>query len=151
MCGWLQRWVFLGGKAILKMTEISPSRGTCPTSASNYTTCVQYIERPSSNGVYLRWYLSYSSCDLHHTYPVLLPNKVIRNTSLILVLHNNGCTGIDQPNTYSRRLKMTKQKQMTEKELDQVSGGLITIFTNSASFKQKGTKAEILTGGNSSK
>ncbi|MBT3770124.1 MAG: bacteriocin, partial [Acidiferrobacteraceae bacterium] len=25
--------------------------------------------------------------------------------------------------TYSRRLKMTKQKQMTEKELDQVSGG----------------------------
>ena len=46
---------------------------------------------------------------------------------------------------------MAKQKQMTEKELDQVSGGLITIFTNSASFKQKGTKAEILTGGNSSK
>ena len=42
---------------------------------------------------------------------------------MILGLHNNGFTGIDQPNTYSRGLKMTKQKQMTEKELDQVSGG----------------------------
>jgi bacteriocin-like protein len=40
-----------------------------------------------------------------------------------VVLHNNGCTGIDQPNNYSRRLKMTKHKQMTQKELDQVSGG----------------------------
>tara|TARA_B100000809_G_C14765586_1_gene397463 strand:- start:197 stop:445 length:249 start_codon:yes stop_codon:yes gene_type:complete len=40
-----------------------------------------------------------------------------------LVLHNNGFTGIDKPNTYSREFKMTKQKQMTEKELDQVSGG----------------------------
>jgi bacteriocin-like protein len=40
-----------------------------------------------------------------------------------MVLHNNGFTGIDQPNTYSRRLKMIKQKQMTEQELDQVSGG----------------------------
>jgi bacteriocin-like protein len=63
------------------------------------------------------------SCDPHHIYPVLKPHKVIRNTSLILVLHNNGCTGIDQMNIYSRRLKMTKQKQMTQKELDQVSGG----------------------------
>jgi bacteriocin-like protein len=44
---------------------------------------------------------------------------------MILGLHNNGFTGIDQPNTYSRRLKMTKQKQMTEKELDQVSGGIL--------------------------
>jgi|TARA_B110000263_G_scaffold244566_1_gene252781 uncharacterized protein len=42
----------------------------------------------------------------------------MRHTSLILVLHNNGLTGIDQPNTYSRRLKMTTQKQMTEQELD---------------------------------
>ena len=49
------------------------------------------------------------------------------HTSLILVLHNNGFTGIDQPNTYSRGLKMTKQKQMTEKELDQVAGGTITV------------------------
>jgi bacteriocin-like protein len=48
---------------------------------------------------------------------------VIGRTSLILVLHNNGFTGIDQPNQYSRGLKMTKQKQMTKKELDQVSGG----------------------------
>jgi bacteriocin-like protein len=40
-----------------------------------------------------------------------------------LGLHNNGFTGIDQPNTYSRGSKMTTQKQMTEKELDQVSGG----------------------------
>jgi hypothetical protein len=38
---------------------------------------------------------------------------------LILGLHNNGCTGIDQPNTYSRRFKMTKQKQMTERKLPQ--------------------------------
>jgi hypothetical protein len=29
-----------------------------------------------------------------------------------VVLHNNGLTGIDQQNTYSRRLKMTKQKQI---------------------------------------
>jgi hypothetical protein len=36
---------------------------------------------------------------------------------LIVVLHNNGCTGIDQPSTVSRSLKMAKQKQMTEKEL----------------------------------
>jgi bacteriocin-like protein len=48
---------------------------------------------------------------------------VITHTSLITALHNNGFTGIDQPNIYSRGLKMTKQKQMTEKELDQVSGG----------------------------
>jgi hypothetical protein len=48
-------------------------------------------------------------------------------------LHNNGFTGIDQPNTYSRRLEMTKQKQMADKvelsdeELDGVAGGLISI------------------------
>ena len=36
---------------------------------------------------------------------------------MIVVLHNNGCTGIDQPNIYLRGLKMTKQKQMTEREL----------------------------------
>jgi bacteriocin-like protein len=48
---------------------------------------------------------------------------VITHTSLITALHNNGFTGIDQPNIYSRGLKMTKQKPMTEKELDQISGG----------------------------
>jgi|TARA_B110000438_G_C15224647_1_gene398751 bacteriocin-like protein len=51
------------------------------------------------------------------------PYKVIRRTSLFVVLHNNDLTGIDQLNPYSRRLKMTKQKKMTEKELEQVSGG----------------------------
>ena len=71
----------------------------------------------------VHWYLSYHSCDPHHTYPVLKPQKVIKHTSLIVALINNGFTGIDQPNIYSRGLKMTKQKQMTEKELDQISGG----------------------------
>ena len=48
----------------------------------------------------------------YHIYPVLLPNKVIRNTSLILVFHNNGINGIGQMSLSSRRLKMTTQKQM---------------------------------------
>jgi hypothetical protein len=70
----------------------------------------------------------------------------MRNTSLIWGLHNNGFTGINQPNTYSRRLKMTKQKQMTERELTQsaelsdeelggVSGGLIAIIAIAAGNK----------------
>jgi hypothetical protein len=68
---------------------------------------------------------------------------VIRNTSLILVLNNNGCTGIDQPSTVSRSLKMTKQKQMTEQklaenvelsdeELGSVAGGLTSSKTSEA-------------------
>jgi hypothetical protein len=71
---------------------------------------------------------------------------VIRNTSLILVLNNNGCTGIDQSSTVSRSLKMTKQKQMTEKELTQnvelsdeelgsVAGGLNSSKTSEAKIK----------------
>ena len=46
---------------------------------------------------------------------------------------------------------LAQNVELSDKELDGVAGGLITIFTNSASFKQKGTKAEILTGGNSEK
>jgi hypothetical protein len=49
---------------------------------------------------------------------------VIRNTSLIVVLHNNGCTGIDQPNIYSRRFKMNNQaKEIAIEELAKLSGG----------------------------
>jgi hypothetical protein len=70
----------------------------------------------------------------------------MRNTSLIVVLHNNGCTGVDQPNTYSRGLKMAKQKQMTEKELaenvelsDEELGGVAGGISTTQPSSVKGT------------
>ena len=50
-------------------------------------------------------------CDPHHIYLVLPPYKVMKHTSLLLVLHNNGFTGIGWMSLSSRRLKMTPQKQ----------------------------------------
>jgi bacteriocin-like protein len=68
----------------------------------------------------------------------------MRNTSLILVLHNNGFTGIDQPNKRSRRLKMTKQKQMTEKELDQVNGGVVLLVVEDPRKSSPARKGELV-------
>ena len=41
--------------------------------------------------------------------------------------------------------------ELSDEELDGVAGGLLSLYTTSASFKQDGTNAEILTGGNSTK